>query len=95
MSYFKKIKLFWPTARTWLVKTLLKKYLPKLLTGPWGWIVTIFGEKLFDRVLKPSWDFIWRKAHSSWSKFKRRKKAKKLEEAKNESDFDDAFDDMP
>ena len=95
MNFFKQLKSFWPTVRTWLVKTLLKKYLPKIVSGPWGWVVTFFGEKLFDKVLKPGWNWVTRKAYALTRKWKRKSKAKKLENAKTESDFDDSFDNMP
>ena len=95
MNFFQNLKLFWPTFRTWLVKTLLKKYLPKLISGPWGWIVTIFGEKLFDKVLKPAWNWIARKGYALTRKWERKPKIKKFENAKTESEFNDSFDDLP
>lgn len=95
MNLFKYLKSIWPVVRTWLVKTLLKKYLPKLISGPWGWIVTIFGEKLFDKAIKPAWNWLNRKAYAITQKWKRKPKAKRLENAKTENEFDDSFDDMP
>ena len=95
MEIFKYLKAAWPTVRTWLVKTLLKKYLPKLISGPWGWIVTFFGEKIFDKVIKPGWNWIMRKGYALTRKWKRKPKARRLENARTESDFDSSVDDMP
>lgn len=94
-NFFKYLKKSWPTIRTWLVKTLLKKFLPKLISGPWGWVVTFFGEYVFDKVLKPGWEYITRKGFALWRKMFNMKKAKKLENSKTENDFDRSFDDMP
>ena len=78
-----------------MVKTLLKKFLPKLISGPWGWVVTFVGEKVFDKILKPLWKYISRKAYAITRKIQRKPKVKRLENADNESDFDSGVDSMP
>ena len=94
-NIFKYLKKAWPTVRTWLVKFLLKKIIPKLMTGPGGWFITFFGEKIFDRYLKPFWNYLNRKAYAITKKFKRKPKVERLENADNETDFDSSVDDMP
>ena len=95
MKIFEKLKSSWPTIRTWLAKTILKKIFPKVISGPWGWIVTLIVEKLFDQYLKPKWNLILSKAKATIKKMQRKKKVKDFEEAKNETDFDRSFDDLP
>jgi len=93
--FFKSLKGLWPTIRTWLVKTLLKKLLPKIVGGPWGWIVSFIGEKVFDKYLKPFWGKLSAMAYATYNKMKRKPKVKEFENAKTESEFDDSFDNLP
>jgi hypothetical protein len=94
-NLFKYLKSIWPAVRTWLVKTLLKKFLPRLISGPWGWLITFFGEKIFAKYVRPVWNFLTRKAYAITRKILRKPKAKRLENADNETDFDSSVDDMP
>lgn len=94
-NFFKKFKAFWPTARKWLVQTLIKRYLPKLVGGVWGFLAVLVGEFILDKALKPAWNWVARKSNAMFNKIKRKPKAKRLEDANTETDFDDSFDDMP
>ena len=74
---------------------LLKKFLPKVISGPWGWIISFVGEKLFDKVLRPAWNFLMIKIYAFTNWMLRKKRVERFEKAKNETDFDDSFDDLP
>lgn len=81
--------------RNWLVKFLLSKVFPKMVGGPWSWLAMFFGKRIFDNYIKPSWFWLLRKGYALTRKWKRKAKAERLENADNETDFDDSFDDMP
>jgi len=95
INIFKYLKNAWPSIRTWVVRFLLTRFLPKVFAGPWGWVVAFFSHKIFDKVLQPTWNFLTRKAYAISRRFFRKKKVEKFENAKNENDFDDSFDNMP
>jgi len=95
LNFFKQLKFLWPVARDQLVKFLLLKFLPKAVSGPWGWLVVWIGEKAANKILKPAWNWIMRKGYALTRKWKRKPKATRLENADNESDFDDSVDNMP
>lgn len=94
-SLTQKLKESWPTVRKWLIGTLLKRYLPKLAGGIWGTLITFFGGIVFDKLLKPVYDLVIRKSKAAINRLKRKPRARDLEEADNENDFNDSFDNMP
>lgn len=94
-NVFQSLKNLWPTVRQWLVTVLLKRLAPKIFGGVAGTAVALFLEKMFDAFLRPLWDRLWSKVNAAYKKLKRKPKVKEFEEARNESDFDDSFDDLP
>ena len=94
-TFFQLVKKLWPSIRTWVVKFFLKKIAPKIAGGPIGYVIAMVGEKVFDRFIKPYWDKLSAKLYATYNKFKRKKRVKKLENAKTEDEFDSAYDDMP
>ena len=78
-----------------IVKFALFKIFGRVLGGFWGFVATEIGERTFEKILKPSFNWIVRKIHVQLKKIETRRKARRVEEAKNESDFDRSFDDLP
>lgn len=76
------------------MKVALFKIFGRVLGGPWGWIATEIGERLFTKVLKPLYQLTLRKVRVYIKKKTFKKKGKRVEEAKNENDFDSSFDDL-
>ena len=78
-----------------LIQAALLKFLPKWIGGIKGWIATTGLSILVDKILKPLYERLVRLGYITVQKIKIKKKVKKYENAKTESDFDDSFDDLP
>ena len=61
----------------------------------WQKLVPLLLNWLFGQVVKPGLNYLLEKAKTMIQKSKIKKKAKKLEKAKTESEFNDSFDDLP
>jgi len=78
-----------------LIKFALLKIFGRVIGGFWGFIATEVLGRIIDKIIKPGYKWAVRKLYVAYQKTKFKKKAVKVEEAKNENDFDNSFDDLP
>lgn len=81
--------------RKWVLDFLLKKILGTAITGVYGWIVTFFFGIVWKKYLVPLYKYAMRKAKTAAKRPIYKKKAKNLEEAQNEDEFNSGVDDLP
>ena len=77
-----------------LLKYALFKIFGKVIGGFWGFLATEIGGRLIDKVIKPIYKYTIRKIYVAYKARQFKKSGEKVEEAKNENEFDDSFDDL-
>jgi len=77
------------------IKFALLKIFGRTIGGVYGWMATEIIGRIIDKLLKPIYKWGIRKLYVHINKAKIKKKATKVEESKNEDDFDHAVDDLP
>jgi uncharacterized membrane protein required for colicin V production len=90
---FRDIILDW--LKKWLIGYLFKKILGGMVGGIKGFLLKLVINYAWKKVLKPALHWLSRKADTAMKRPIYKKKAKDLEGAKNEDDFDSAVDDLP
>jgi len=78
-----------------IVAIALFKIFGRVIGGIWGIIATEIVGRLVDKIIKPIYKWSIRKLHVYHQSFNFKKKAIKLEEAKDEKSFNNSFDDLP
>ena len=79
-------KLSWVGARKLLLPYLLG-LVAKYLTGPWGWLATKIIPILVDKVLRPGFLWATRKIAKVKDVATGKRRARRLEDAKNPTDY--------
>lgn len=80
--------------RKWVLETLMKKFLGRVIGGPWGWIAGFALDKIWKPYIKPAWDRLVRWGQKYFRKKELVKKGKKTAEAKDGDEWKDAVDDL-
>ncbi len=73
----------------------MDKIFGAVVGGIKGFLFKIAFSKLWKEIIYPGVTWVFRKVKTFFNGIKYRKKARKLEEAKTEDEFDEATDDMP
>lgn len=98
-SMMKKIieysKVLFDNLRGRIIKFALLKIFGRVIGGFWGFLATEIIGRVVDKFLKPVYNWAIRKVYVYVNKINIKKKAVKVEEAKNENDFDRSVDDLP
>lgn len=76
-------------------KELIKKFFGAAIGGLKGFLVSLFLDKLLNKLAKPTYDYLIRKGMIYKKKKEVKEKVEKLEGADNENDFNDSFDNIP
>jgi hypothetical protein len=95
VSWAEYLDQAWPIFRKAIIRGLLLRWIPRLFTGPWGWVTSIVVPWFVDYVLKPAYDKTARKVIVWVRKKKNNQAGTKLEESKTEADFNSASDNLP
>lgn len=85
----------WPKIRDYVVKFLLLKFLPRIISGPWAWLAIPVANWIVDHVAKPLYDLTVRKVIVLIRKQKNNQAGRDVQNSKTEDDFDRTFDDLP
>lgn len=87
--------LAWPKVRDSAIKFAMLKFLPRIISGPWGWVATTLLTWSVDYVIKPLYDYTVRKIIVLVKKQSNNQAGKDVQNSKTEGEFDSATDNLP
>lgn len=85
----------WPKIRDYMIKFALLRFLPRVISGPWGWVVTSLITWSADHVVKPAYDLLVRKVIVYLRKKKNNQAGQDVQNSETEGEFDSSVDNLP
>jgi hypothetical protein len=85
------LSLLWPKLRDFLIRSVLVRWIPKVVGGPWGWIASF----AVDWILQPVYKYTVRRLIVWIRKKKNNERGTDLEQSKTEDDFNSSSDSLP
>jgi len=82
-------------AKKWVVQFIFKKVLGGVVGGIKGFLLNFVIKRLWNKFIVPTSYLLFRKVKTFITRPFLKKKAKDLKDAKTETDFDSATDNMP